>query len=347
MMKKENRIFTLLSIAAMLFLSVLATTQAQAQTFSGQAVGVQSNTTERIVSPLTGTTVNVLANVRVANAGPLPPAGGMLDTGLVAAQGAIATGIVGTTFSTGILNSRTTGGVVNGTPTSTSQSTVNNVDLRINGVTVTATTIQANSQCTCAGATPTCSGNVVLTNLAINGQLVMVDVNGSIPANTTLLSTSVTGTVGTVTTTTTTTIIGNEQIRTANSITVNALRITVTAVATDTLTNTTTTTTSDIIIAQAYSDIDCPTGGTAASATISGRVTASKGRGLSRATVVLTDLDGQSRYALTNSRGYFSFSDVEVGKDYIIDVKSKRYTFASRHLSLTEDLAEFDFKPIP
>ncbi|MGI8849109.1 MAG: choice-of-anchor P family protein [Pyrinomonadaceae bacterium] len=457
----------------------MATTQVQAQTFSGRAIGVQSNTTQTATVAGVATTT-VLANVRVADTGPLPPAGGTLDTGILAG-GAVATGVANATFSPGILNSRTTGSVVAGVPTSTSQSTVNNVNLNINGVTVTATTIQANSQCTCNGATPTCSGNVVLTNLAINGQLVTVDANGSIAPNTTLLSTSVTATVGTVTTTTTTTIIGNEQIRTANSITVNALRITTTTTVTDTLTNTTTTTTSDIIIAQAHSDITCggvvpllsadlaltkdctisnnritciitvtnngpdaatnvvitdnlptnttfvsatgstgvnitqqpnvgATGGTvtgsiatlslnqsatltvvsnvapgtpanttirntatvasattttdpnsanneamgsvttlittAASATISGRVSTSKGRGLPRATVALTAPNGDVMYAVTNQRGYYRFADLEVGENYVLSVRSKRYVFETKTVFVTEDLADIDFAPM-
>ncbi|MBA3568233.1 MAG: hypothetical protein H0W28_02640 [Pyrinomonadaceae bacterium] len=76
----------------------------------------------------------------------------------------------------------------------------------------------------------------MVTNLAINGIMVIAPV----APNTTF-----TTTVGTVTTT----IIVNEQIVTANSITVNALHVT----ATDSLTGTTT----DIIVAQAYSDINC------------------------------------------------------------------------------------------
>jgi hypothetical protein len=32
---------------------------------------------------------------------------------------------------------------------------------------------------------------------------------------------------------------------------------------------------------------------------------------------------------------------------YIVDVRSKRYTFASRSVFVTEDLADVDFEPIP
>ncbi len=357
-MKRIKFLSTLLSLTAMLFLSLLTTTNAQAQTFSGQAVGVQSKTTETATVAGVATTT-VLANVRVADTGPLPPAGGVLGTGLVAAQAAINTGVANATFSTGILTSTTSGGKVRGVPTSTSQSTVNNVNLDINGVTVTATTIQANSKCTCAGTTPTCSGNVMLTNLMINGQLVTVDANGSIPANTTLLSTDVTVSVDTLLTTTTTrtqtSIIGNEQIPSSTppgttGITVNALHIRTTTTVTvlDKIlgTTTTTTTTSDIIIAQAHSDINCNVA-TAAPVSISGRVISPFGRGVASARIVLTNSIGERRMAMTNPSGYFSFKEIGSGETYIVEIKHKSYYFMSQVLSVTNDLTELNFTALP
>jgi hypothetical protein len=84
---------------------------------------------------------------------------------------------------------------------------------------------------------------------------------------------------------------------------------------------------------------------TAASATISGRVLTSKGRGLPGATVVLTNQNGEVKYAVTNSRGYYRFADIEVGEDYFLSVKSKRYVFATQSISFIEELTDIDFMP--
>ncbi|HXH32754.1 MAG TPA: choice-of-anchor P family protein, partial [Bacteriovoracaceae bacterium] len=231
-MKNKKILATLLSITAMLFLSLLTTTQAQAQaqTFSGQANGLNSTTV--VGGILTATT-------SLADTGPLPPAGGVLTNGVASAN---VTTIAGTTLTTGVIQTRTSGGALAGTPNSSqSQATVNNLALAIAGTTVTATTLQANSMCTCNGATPACSGSTVVENLVINTPgLATITLNGAVAPNTTFMAT-----VGTVTTT----IVVNEQIPSVNAITVNALRITVTDRLTDTTTN--------IIVAQASSDIVC------------------------------------------------------------------------------------------
>ncbi|MEJ7698312.1 MAG: carboxypeptidase-like regulatory domain-containing protein [Pyrinomonadaceae bacterium] len=102
-----------------------------------------------------------------------------------------------------------------------------------------------------------------------------------------------------------------------------------------------------MVIAQAHSDIQCLLGGTtAASATISGRVLTSKGRGLVRATVVLTAPNGDVKYAVTNPRGYYRFADLEVGENYFLSVRSKRYVYETKTVFVTEDLADIDFAPM-
>lgn len=301
------------------------------------------------------------ATVRLADTGPLPPRGGLLTAGVLTASVNLGTAPLTGTLNTGVIETRTSGGTSGGSSTSQSQARVAGLRLVVGGTlgtnTITADAITTNTNCTCAGAVATCSGTteVVNLNITLSDGRVIATLNGTVEPNTRFLATRMTTDVFGVTTTTTTTIIVNEQTRTddggdttADNITVNGLRVIVTETVTDAL-GLTTTTTSDTIIAQAHSDIDCDGTiiTTAASATIGGRVTASKGRGLSRASVVLTGLDGQTRYALTNSRGYFSFSDVESGMSYIVDVRSKRYTFASRSVFVTEDLVDIDFEPIP
>ncbi len=82
----------------------------------------------------------------------------------------------------------------------------------------------------------------------------------------------------------------------------------------------------------------------AASATISGRVRDQKGNPLSRVGVTLTDLSGNSRQAMTNSLGYYSF-EAEVGQTYILSAVSRRYSFtpATQIVSLYENVSGLNF----
>jgi hypothetical protein len=85
---------------------------------------------------------------------------------------------------------------------------------------------------------------------------------------------------------------------------------------------------------------------TAANATISGKITSANGRPIRNVAVMLTDMQtGESRRNLTGQFGRYTFTDVAVGKDYVIEVSSKRYTFKpnSRLISLNEDLDNEDF----
>jgi len=82
---------------------------------------------------------------------------------------------------------------------------------------------------------------------------------------------------------------------------------------------------------------------TAASVSVSGRVTDARRRGISRVTVNLTDQNGDVHTARTNSFGYYTFKDIEVGQTYIINVYSKRYQFNPQVISLTENLGGLNF----
>ena len=85
---------------------------------------------------------------------------------------------------------------------------------------------------------------------------------------------------------------------------------------------------------------------TAASATISGRVTNSAGRGLSLVTVMLTGGNlSETKYTTTNKFGYYRFTDVQVGEGYVVTVKSKGYVFhqPSVFIGVNQDLTGVDF----
>ena len=90
---------------------------------------------------------------------------------------------------------------------------------------------------------------------------------------------------------------------------------------------------------------------TASGVTISGRVFAPKqrsyqsGKGLPRAVVTISDVNGVSRSAKTDSNGYFRFEEVEAGQTYIFNVYSKQYQFDSKVITINENLIELNFTP--
>lgn len=81
---------------------------------------------------------------------------------------------------------------------------------------------------------------------------------------------------------------------------------------------------------------------TAASVSISGRVIAGR-RGVARATVHITDQNGNFRTARTNPFGYYRFSDVEVGQSLILNVFHKRYQFNAQVVTVNEAVENLDF----
>lgn len=82
---------------------------------------------------------------------------------------------------------------------------------------------------------------------------------------------------------------------------------------------------------------------TAASVSISGRVSIGNGRGLLNATVYLTDSQGNTRAARTSSFGYFHFSDIQAGQTAVITVVSKRFQFTPQVVNINEDITDLNF----
>ncbi len=80
----------------------------------------------------------------------------------------------------------------------------------------------------------------------------------------------------------------------------------------------------------------------AAGAIISGRVTNGK-RGIARARIYLTGQNGETRTATTTPFGYFTFSDVQSGESYIVNVMSKSYTFLPQVITVNADLDNLNF----
>jgi hypothetical protein len=82
---------------------------------------------------------------------------------------------------------------------------------------------------------------------------------------------------------------------------------------------------------------------TAVAVAISGRVTTRDGYGIGNALVQITDSSGSSRIARTGSFGYFHFDEVAVGQTYIIEIASKRFSFASQSVTIYDEIQDLIF----
>jgi hypothetical protein len=88
-----------------------------------------------------------------------------------------------------------------------------------------------------------------------------------------------------------------------------------------------------------------PTGTTAASVTIGGRVRSAKGIGIANARVTMTGADGKTLTAISNETGYFRFADVPAGETYIFSAAAKRYQFSqpTQVHTINEDTDNINF----
>jgi len=84
---------------------------------------------------------------------------------------------------------------------------------------------------------------------------------------------------------------------------------------------------------------------TAAGVSINGRVLNGYGRAV-RAIVTLTDENGETRTASTNSLGYYQFNDIAAGQIVTLSVAAKGWTYEPRVINLNENLTDIDFYPL-
>ena len=84
---------------------------------------------------------------------------------------------------------------------------------------------------------------------------------------------------------------------------------------------------------------------TAANAAIAGRVVTENGRGVRSVSLELIGSDGQSRYARTNSFGYYRFAEIPVGETYVITASGKRHIFTpeTQSINLVESVEDVNF----
>jgi hypothetical protein len=94
-----------------------------------------------------------------------------------------------------------------------------------------------------------------------------------------------------------------------------------------------------------YGDVDIRRNliATAAMVSVSGRVLGSSGNGLSGTYVYLTDVDGNTRTALTNAFGYYGFDNVLAGRNYVISPSSKQHNFESQLITALEEMTDVNF----
>jgi Carboxypeptidase regulatory-like domain/Right handed beta helix region/WD40-like Beta Propeller Repeat len=86
---------------------------------------------------------------------------------------------------------------------------------------------------------------------------------------------------------------------------------------------------------------------TAANVIISGRVSDANGNAVSRARVSITDQNGETRFVMTGSFGFYRFTEVPAGQTYVISAAHKRYQFNSQVISVSEDIQNADFTAEP
>lgn len=209
----------------MMCLSLLVSTQANAQRYSGRATAIKTTVGNPLTNPLT-TAIN--------DTGELPSAGGNIN--LTSNSTVILSGAL----TAGTSTSRTRGGALGGDPNAShSEASVANLNFSVLGNTITATAVSTVTDCSCP--TGTCTGSTTIAGLTINGS--SVTVTGSVNQTIDLrLGGVITGAiVGT--------LVINEQIDGAGSKTVNGLHIRVT----DSITGIAT----DVVIASSHSDIIC------------------------------------------------------------------------------------------
>ncbi len=92
------------------------------------------------------------------------------------------------------------------------------------------------------------------------------------------------------------------------------------------------------------STINVPLSPTAAEVSIGGRILNQQNRGISRAVITITSTNGTfSKTVRSNSFGYFSFTEVPAGNEYVISIKHKAFTFNSQVFNVVDNMGDLIF----
>ncbi|MEQ1920895.1 MAG: CHRD domain-containing protein [Pyrinomonadaceae bacterium] len=82
---------------------------------------------------------------------------------------------------------------------------------------------------------------------------------------------------------------------------------------------------------------------TAAGVNVGGRVLTPEGRGVRGAIVTITDQNGVSHTVTTGVNGNFVFDDVEPGQTYVVNIRSRRFTFSPQVVQVNDNIADLQF----
>lgn len=86
---------------------------------------------------------------------------------------------------------------------------------------------------------------------------------------------------------------------------------------------------------------------TAANVSIGGRAQTAEGRGIARAMVSITGQNGETRWASTNSFGFYRFDEIHAGETYVISARHKIYRFNSQVLNVSDSIKDADLTAEP
>ena len=83
----------------------------------------------------------------------------------------------------------------------------------------------------------------------------------------------------------------------------------------------------------------------AASASISGRVTDTNGRAIRGASITVQGMDGVVRRAMTNTFGYYRIDGLQVGESFVVTASARRYAFAAptQFVNLVDNISDLNF----
>ncbi len=92
-----------------------------------------------------------------------------------------------------------------------------------------------------------------------------------------------------------------------------------------------------------------PSGPTAASVSVGGRVRTANGQGIQNAVISITSSNGSSRTARSSMFGYYRFEGVGAGGTYIVSILAKRLTFSQSTIviGVFDEINDLDFVADP
>ncbi|MBK7394427.1 MAG: carboxypeptidase regulatory-like domain-containing protein [Chloracidobacterium sp.] len=82
---------------------------------------------------------------------------------------------------------------------------------------------------------------------------------------------------------------------------------------------------------------------TASGVAVGGRVLTSEGRGVRGANVTITDERGVSHTVSTGVNGTFRFEDVQPGQTYVVNVRSRRFSYSPQVIQVNDNVADLQF----